>query len=114
MKVNNLIDYVETSIQGQYLHQQKITLIPLTWDTKDILWMYDRVLIMTYKSLATGFLKHYILDTTWSPQRWLCDKMGSSTLGIWGDWLKEWDAMKSLANVVEISEKEFKMISYTH
>ena len=39
--------------------------------------------------------------------------MGSSTLGIWGDWLKEWDAMKSLAKVVEISEKEFSMIS-TH
>ena len=36
--------------------------------------------------------------------------MGSSTLGIWGDWLKEWDAMKSLAKVVEISE-EFPMIS---
>ena len=37
--------------------------------------------------------------------------MGSSTLGIWGDRLKEWDAMKSLAKVVEISEKEFPMIS---
>ena len=37
--------------------------------------------------------------------------MGSSTLGIWGSWLKEWDAMKSLAKVVEISEKEFPMIS---
>ena len=37
--------------------------------------------------------------------------MGSSTLGIWGDWLKEWDAMKSLAKVVEISKKEFSMIS---
>ena len=37
--------------------------------------------------------------------------MGSSTLGIWGDWLKEWDGMKSLAKVVEISEKEFPMIS---
>ena len=35
--------------------------------------------------------------------------MGSSTLGIWGDWLKEWDAMKSLPKVVEIS-KEFSMI----
>ena len=38
--------------------------------------------------------------------------MGSSTLGIWGDWLKEWDAMKSLAKVLEIS-KEFSMIA-TH
>ena len=37
--------------------------------------------------------------------------MGSSTLGIWGDWLKEWDAMKSLAKVVEISKKEFSMIT---
>ena len=36
--------------------------------------------------------------------------MGSSTLGIWGDWLKEWDVMTSLAKVVEISE-EFRMIS---
>ena len=36
--------------------------------------------------------------------------MGSSTLGIWGDWIKEWDAMKSLSKVVEIS-KEFSMIS---
>ena len=37
--------------------------------------------------------------------------MGSSTLGIWGDWLKEWDTMKSLAKVIEILEKEFSMIS---
>ena len=36
--------------------------------------------------------------------------MGSSTLSIWEDWLKEWDAIKSLAKVVEISE-EFSMIS---
>ena len=40
-------------------------------------------------------------------------KMGSSTLSIWGDCLKEWDGMKSLAKVVEISE-EFSMISYMH
>ena len=32
-------------------------------------------------------------------------------LSIWGDQLKEWDAMKSLAKVVEISEKDFPMIS---
>ena len=37
--------------------------------------------------------------------------MGSSILGILGDWLKEWYAMKSLAKVVEISKKEFPMIS---
>ena len=37
---------------------------PLTRDTKDILWMDDRVLIMTYKSLDTGYLKCHILDTT--------------------------------------------------
>ena len=37
--------------------------------------------------------------------------MGSSTLGIWGYWLKEWDAMKSLTKVMEISDKEFPMIS---
>ena len=37
---------------------------PLTLDTKDILWMNDRVWIMTCESLATGYLKHHILDTT--------------------------------------------------
>ena len=37
---------------------------PLTRDTKDILWMDDRVLIMTYESLATRYLKRHILDTT--------------------------------------------------
>ena len=40
--------------------------------------------------------------------------MGSSALGILGDSLKEWDAMKSFAKVVEISEKEFLMISNSH
>ena len=40
--------------------------------------------------------------------------MESSALGIWGDWLKEWDAMKSWAKIVEILEKEFPMISYMH
>ena len=49
---------------------------PLTWDTKDISWMDDRVLIMTYESLATGYIKCYILDTTWSPRRWFCDQDG--------------------------------------
>ena len=37
-------------------------------------------------------------------------KIVSSPLNIWGDWLKEWDVMKSLAKIVEISE-EFPMIS---
>ena len=37
--------------------------------------------------------------------------MGSSTLGIEEIDSKEWDAMKSLAKVIEISEKEFPMIS---
>ena len=36
--------------------------------------MDDRVLIMTYKSLAKGYLKYHILDKTWSPQKWLCDQ----------------------------------------
>ena len=49
---------------------------PLTWDTKDILWMDDRVLIMTYESLAMGYLKRHIFDTTWSSRRWLCDQDG--------------------------------------
>ena len=47
---------------------------PLTWDTKDILWMDDRILIMTYESLVTGYLKRHILDTTWSSRGWLCDQ----------------------------------------
>ena len=47
---------------------------PSTWDTKDILWMDDHILIMTYESLATGYLKRHILDTIWSPRRWLCDQ----------------------------------------
>ena len=38
--------------------------------------------------------------------------MRSSTLGIGGDGLKKWDAMKSLAKVVKILE-EFLMI-FTH
>ena len=49
---------------------------PLTWDTKDILWMDDHVLIMTYESLVMGYLKRHISDTTWSLQKWLCDQDG--------------------------------------
>ena len=41
-------------------------------------------------------------------------KIGSSALSIWGDWLKEWDAMKSLAKVVEILKKEFSITSYSY
>ena len=37
---------------------------PLTLDTKDMLWMDDYVLIMTYESLATGYLNRHILNTT--------------------------------------------------
>ena len=37
-------------------------------------------------------------------------KMESSALSIWRDWLMEWDAMKSLAKVVNISKKELLMI----
>ena len=37
---------------------------PLTLDTKDILWMNDRVLTMTYAFLAIGSLKYHRLDTT--------------------------------------------------
>ena len=39
--------------------------------------------------------------------------MGPFALNIWGDSLKEWYVMKSLAKVEEISQKEFSMISYT-
>ena len=37
---------------------------PSTRDTKDILWMDDRVLIINYESLATRYLKHHMLCTT--------------------------------------------------
>ena len=37
---------------------------PLTLDTKDILWIDDRVLTMTYDSLATGSPNRHRLDTT--------------------------------------------------
>ena len=37
---------------------------PLTCDTKDILWMDNRVLTMTYKSLAKGSPKVHRLDMT--------------------------------------------------
>ena len=40
--------------------------------------------------------------------------MGSSTLGIREDQLKELDAIKSLAKVVEILERSSSMISYSH
>ena len=53
---------------------------PLTWDTKDILWMDYRVLTMTYESLATGSLKPHTLYITWSLQRWLSVKMSSFAL----------------------------------
>ena len=66
-----------------------------------MLWMDDRVLIMTYESLVTGYLKCHILDRHEVHEDDSMIKMGSSSLSIWGDWLKEWDAMKSLAKVVE-------------
>ena len=31
---------------------------------QDISWMDDRVLIITYESLATGYIKRHILDMT--------------------------------------------------
>ena len=34
----------------------------LALDTKDILWMDDYILIMTYESFAIGSLKYHILD----------------------------------------------------
>ena len=37
---------------------------PLIGDTKDILWMDDRVLIIIYEYLAMRSLKRYMLDTT--------------------------------------------------
>ena len=44
----------------------------LTRDTKDILWMDDCVLIITYESLATKSLKYHKLDMTQSLQKQLC------------------------------------------
>ena len=48
----------------------------ILWDTKYILWMDDRVLNMTYESLATRSLKFHILDMTWSPWCWLSSEDG--------------------------------------
>ena len=41
-------------------------------------------------------------------------KMILSPLDIWRDWLKEWDAMKSLAKVLEILENKFLIILYMY
>ena len=86
---------------------------PLNWDTKDMLWIDDHNLIMSYESLAVGFLTPLILNTILSHQRWLCGQDGIVPLGIWGDWLKEYDTIKSLVKEVNISE-EFSMIFSTH
>ena len=69
---------------------------------------------MTYESLITGYLNvvYWIQHEVYEDDCVI--KMGSSALDILGDWLKEWDAMKSLAKVVEISEREFSMIFYMH
>ena len=67
--------------------------------------MDDCVLIMTYESLAKGYLKHHILDANELLKDDCVVKMQSSALGIWRDWLKDWDVMKSLAKVVKISDK---------
>ena len=40
--------------------------------------------------------------------------MGSLALDILKNWLIEWDTMKSIAKIVESSEKEFLMISYMY
>ena len=48
----------------------------LTWDTKDILWMDDYVLILTYKYLAMGFPKYHILNIAWNPWRRLFGQDG--------------------------------------
>ena len=40
-------------------------------------------------------------------------KMRSSILDIQGDWLKEWDEMKSLAKVVKLF-MGFSIISFVH
>ena len=39
----------------------------MTWDTKDILWMDDNILIMIYEFLTMESKKYHILDMTWSP-----------------------------------------------
>ena len=37
---------------------------PLTWDTKDISWVEDPILIMTCEYLAIGSSKYHIIDMT--------------------------------------------------
>ena len=41
-----------------------ISVETLRRDTKDILWMDDCVLIISYESLATGYLKRHIMHMT--------------------------------------------------
>ena len=55
---------------------------PLTRDTKDILWMDDCVLIITYESLATGYLKCHIWIEHEVHEDDCVIKMRSSVLGI--------------------------------
>ena len=86
----------------------------LTWDTKYILWMDDQVLSLTYESLAIGSLNYHIFDTTWSPQRLLCNQdeiirpwyLRRLTQGMRCD--------EILGQGSGISDKEFPMLSYTH
>ena len=54
----------------------------VTCDTKDILWMDDRVLIMTYEFLATRSLKYHILDKNEVLEDDHMVKMRSFALGI--------------------------------
>ena len=73
---------------------------PLIWDMKDILWMDDHVLIVTYKSLAMESPK--CQDMTWCPRRWLSDQDEIVVLCIKRDLLKEWYVIKSLAKVKDV------------
>ena len=67
---------------------------------------------MTKKSLAAGSLKCHRLDEVLAGDSMV--KIGSLSLGISGDRLKEWDIIKSLAKVVKILEKFFLMISFLY
>ena len=85
----------------------------LTWDTKYTFWMDDRVLIMTYKSLATISLKCHTLVTSWSPRRWLCSQ---DEIFYPRYLLRLTQGMRCneiVGQVVEIS-KDFLIISSTH
>ena len=61
---------------------------------------------MTYESLDTIYFKYDMKSLKMIV--WL--RWDRPFLGIWEDWLKEWDVMKSLVMVVEVPKKELSIL----